>query len=110
MTATYLAGTFAIYNPSYLSQTSGIIWVKKIDANGALQWQKEFSGAGAAGASHAIQTVDGSFVILGGTNSGEYQGKETLQLEKVNQVLRMFGHELAPVSMHELAAAKIKEL
>lgn len=38
------------------------------------------------------------------------QGKETLQLEKVNQVLRMFGHELAPVSMHELAAAKIKEL
>lgn len=37
------------------------------------------------------------------------QGKESLQLEKVNQVLRMFGHELAPVSMHELAAAKTKE-
>lgn len=30
------------------------------------------------------------------------QGKETLQLEKVNQVLKMFGHELAPVSSREL--------
>lgn len=26
------------------------------------------------------------------------QGNENLQLEKVNQVLRMFGHELAPVN------------
>lgn len=31
------------------------------------------------------------------------QGKENLQLEKVNQVLKMFGHELAPVSSKELA-------
>ena len=30
------------------------------------------------------------------------QGKSGLQLEKVNQVLKMFGHELAPVSSREL--------
>ena len=27
------------------------------------------------------------------------QGKATLQLDKVNQVLRLFGHELAPVPL-----------
>jgi len=31
------------------------------------------------------------------------QGKENLQLEKVNQVLSMFGHTLAPVKAGELA-------
>lgn len=30
------------------------------------------------------------------------QGKENLNLEKVNQVLKMFGHKLAPVSSREL--------
>jgi y4mF family transcriptional regulator len=30
------------------------------------------------------------------------QGKDSLQLGKVNQVLKMFGHELAPVSSREL--------
>ncbi len=30
------------------------------------------------------------------------QGKENLQLEKVNQVLKMFGHVLAPVSIRVL--------
>ena len=29
------------------------------------------------------------------------QGKGDLQLEKVNQVLAMFGHELAPVNSRE---------
>ena len=29
------------------------------------------------------------------------QGKENLNLEKVNQVLKMFGHVLAPVSARE---------
>lgn len=32
------------------------------------------------------------------------QGDARLQLEKVNQVLRMFGHELAPVNQRELAS------
>lgn len=31
------------------------------------------------------------------------QGKGNLNLEKANQVLKMFGHELAPVSSKELA-------
>jgi y4mF family transcriptional regulator len=30
------------------------------------------------------------------------QGDTRLQLEKVNQVLKMFGHELAPVNQREL--------
>ena len=30
------------------------------------------------------------------------QGKENLNLEKVNQVLKMFGHTLAPVNAKEL--------
>lgn len=30
------------------------------------------------------------------------QGDARLQLEKVNQVLKMFGHELAPVNQREL--------
>jgi y4mF family transcriptional regulator len=31
------------------------------------------------------------------------QGKVNLSLEKVNQVLRLFGHELAPVNSRDLA-------
>jgi y4mF family transcriptional regulator len=31
------------------------------------------------------------------------QGKENLQLDKVNQVLKMFGHTLAPVNQKDLA-------
>jgi y4mF family transcriptional regulator len=34
------------------------------------------------------------------------QGKGNLNLEKANQVLKMFGHELAPVSSRELAPAE----
>ena len=30
------------------------------------------------------------------------QGKENLNLEKVNQVLKMFGHTLAPINEREL--------
>jgi y4mF family transcriptional regulator len=30
------------------------------------------------------------------------QGKETLRMDKVNEVLALFGHELAPVSSKEL--------
>jgi y4mF family transcriptional regulator len=30
------------------------------------------------------------------------QGKGNLHLEKANQVLKMFGHELAPVNIREL--------
>lgn len=33
------------------------------------------------------------------------QGKENLNLEKVNHVLKMFGHELAPADSKELSPA-----
>jgi y4mF family transcriptional regulator len=29
------------------------------------------------------------------------QGKETLRLDKVNQVLRLFGYEVGPVELHK---------
>ena len=32
------------------------------------------------------------------------QGKENLNLEKVNQVLKMFGHVLAPVNENEISS------
>ena len=35
------------------------------------------------------------------------QGKGNLNLEKVNQVLKMFGHELAPVNSKELLNQKL---
>jgi y4mF family transcriptional regulator len=38
------------------------------------------------------------------------QGKGNLQLEKVNQVLKMFGHVLAPVSMKTSPTIQEKEL
>ncbi|MCC7301283.1 MAG: helix-turn-helix transcriptional regulator [Bacteroidia bacterium] len=34
------------------------------------------------------------------------QGKENVKLEKVNQVLKMFGHVLVPVSQRELLLKK----
>jgi len=34
------------------------------------------------------------------------QGKVNLSLEKVNQVLRLFGHELAPVNSRDFADSK----
>jgi y4mF family transcriptional regulator len=36
------------------------------------------------------------------------QGKVNLSLEKVNRVLRLFGHELAPVNSRDLADSKKK--
>jgi y4mF family transcriptional regulator len=37
------------------------------------------------------------------------QGQANLNLEKANQVLRMFGHELAPVSSRELISSSNTE-
>jgi y4mF family transcriptional regulator len=34
------------------------------------------------------------------------QGKGNLNLERTNQVLKMFGHELAPVSIRDLSSGK----
>ena len=37
------------------------------------------------------------------------QGKLDLQLEKVNQVLKMFGHALAPVNLKQLKSDETSE-
>jgi y4mF family transcriptional regulator len=37
------------------------------------------------------------------------QGKTNLNMEKVNLVLRMFGHELAAVSIKELEVSKAED-
>ena len=37
------------------------------------------------------------------------QGKHDLQLEKVNQVLRMFGHVLAPVHLKQVRSDETSE-
>lgn len=37
------------------------------------------------------------------------QGKQDLQLEKVNQVLKMFGHALAPVKLKEIETDETSE-
>jgi y4mF family transcriptional regulator len=37
------------------------------------------------------------------------QGKGNLNLEKANQVLKMFGHELAPVSSRELVPTNLMQ-
>lgn len=36
------------------------------------------------------------------------QGKTNMNVDKVNEVLAMFGHELAPVDSHELIKNEIK--
>lgn len=38
------------------------------------------------------------------------QGRGALQLEKVNRVLKMFGHELAPVNSRELNTKEESQL
>ena len=35
------------------------------------------------------------------------QGKENLNLEKVNQVLKMFGHTLAPISSRDIIDTRL---
>ena len=38
------------------------------------------------------------------------QGKNDLQLEKVNQVLKMFGHILAPISLKQVKDEKSEDI
>ena len=51
-------------------------WVIKIDASGALQWQKTFGGTGNDYAQSIQQTSDGGFIVAGSTfsNDGDVSG------------------------------------
>lgn len=47
----------------------GDCWAIKLDANGNVQWQKCLGGSGYDFAQAVIETTDGNYVIVGGTNS-----------------------------------------
>ena len=45
------------------------LWAIKLNAAGAIQWQKAFGGSNFDGGSDAVQTSDGGFVLAGSTSS-----------------------------------------
>ena len=53
--------------------------------------------------SRSWHSVGTEYNILYNGNLALEQGKTNLNVDKVNLVLRMFGHELAPVSIKELS-------
>ncbi|SHL94929.1 T9SS type A sorting domain-containing protein [Hymenobacter psychrotolerans] len=50
--------------------TLGDFWVVKLDAAGTRQWDRTIGGLGEDMPERAIQTPDGSFVLVGSTSSG----------------------------------------
>lgn len=54
------------------------IWVFKIDATGAVQWEKSYGGAGQEQAWSVDVTDDGGYVIAGGTTSYGAGGSDLL--------------------------------
>ena len=48
---------------------SGDVWVLRLDANGAITWQKAFGGTSADQAYDIHQTADGGFIVAGTTQS-----------------------------------------
>ncbi len=49
------------------------IWLIKTDANGSMVWQKTFGGSGLDYGFDAVETVDGSIVVVGETASADFQ-------------------------------------
>ena len=47
------------------------VWVTKISATGALQWEKSLGGSGAEAAYSILQTADGGYALAGFTNSND---------------------------------------
>lgn len=48
------------------------IWLLKTDANGTMEWQKTFGGAGLDFGFDALETADGSIVLVGETTSEDF--------------------------------------
>lgn len=48
------------------------IWLIKTDANGTMEWQKTFGGAGLDFGFDALETADGSIVLVGETVSDDF--------------------------------------
>jgi len=61
--------TFSSEGDLTANKGNGDIWVLKISTTGAIQWQKTYGGAQTDIASSILQNADGSYFILGATNS-----------------------------------------
>lgn len=58
-------------------------WVMKIDHHGSLLWQKNFGGSGFDLAMDAIETLDNHIIIVGETESNDYDVVENRGLKDV---------------------------
>ncbi|MCC6026464.1 MAG: S-layer homology domain-containing protein, partial [Caldimicrobium sp.] len=59
------------------------VWVLKLDANGNVQWQKTYGGAGEDVANSIQQTSDGGYIVVGWTDSFG-QGKKDVWVLKLD--------------------------
>lgn len=67
-----VAGATNSYNGDVTSnQGSGDWWIIKLNANGALQWQKSFGGTNFDVAHSIKQTLDGGYIVAGMTHSSD---------------------------------------
>ncbi|MDE2180364.1 MAG: hypothetical protein KGJ40_05895, partial [candidate division NC10 bacterium] len=64
-------------------------WVLKLDATGAVQWQKTYGGVGYDEATSIQQTTDGGYIVAGYTNSfgAGYQDAWVLKLDSTGTVV-----------------------
>lgn len=46
-------------------------WIVKIDSVGNLQWQKNYGGSSGEGANSVIQTINGDYMVVGGSTSND---------------------------------------
>jgi hypothetical protein len=46
-------------------------WIVKIDNSGTLEWQKSIGGTNSDGASFIQQTIDGGYILVGGSSSND---------------------------------------
>jgi hypothetical protein len=66
------------------------LWIVKLDACGNIQWQQSYGGKGYESARDVIQSADGSFLVLGETNSTDggvvagYGGTKDIWLLKID--------------------------
>jgi hypothetical protein len=69
-------GGFAVAGSSSSSGAGAEdVWVMKIDAAGAIQWQKTLGGVDSDEAEEIIELADGSFAVAGLTNSLTFSGR-----------------------------------
>lgn len=79
-------GTVATHSPRDFWD----LWVLKLNACGAVQWEKSFGGTGYESARDIEQTSDGGFIVLGETNSTDgdviagYGGTKDIWLIKLD--------------------------